>query len=220
MNAWWSSLTVLEQMLCYVAIPATLLMVLQTLLLLFGIHSPGDVDAGGGADAHFDGHLDWGAGHDQAWEDNSGDHDTADHTGNGLFAGLKLFTLRGVIAFLAIFGWGALWLLQVGLHPIFALFLGIAMGFWSMVLIALFLRVAMKLEYDGTMDLRNALGVSGSVYLTVPAERGGTGKISVMIQEQITEVEAVTDDHSPLPTGEEITVVGISGKSILVVTKK
>lgn len=65
------------------------------------------------------------------------------------------------MAFLAVAGWGGLWLLNMGLHPIFAVFLAIAMGFWAMLLMALFLRVALHLQSDGTMDLRNALGRAG-----------------------------------------------------------
>ena len=36
MSAWWESLTWLERLFAYVAFPATLLLILQTLMLLFG----------------------------------------------------------------------------------------------------------------------------------------------------------------------------------------
>ena len=42
MQAWWLTLTPLEHLLLYLAVPATLLLVLQTLLLFLG------GDAGGG----------------------------------------------------------------------------------------------------------------------------------------------------------------------------
>ncbi|MBP1737601.1 MAG: hypothetical protein H6Q60_1482 [Oscillospiraceae bacterium] len=221
MNAWWLSLSGLEQVLFCVAIPATLLMVVQTLLLLFGIHGPGEVSSGGGdVDSSMDGH-DWGNPHEDIINiDNYYTPSDSAAAHDGLFAGLHLLTLRGTIAFFSIFGWGSLWLLQMGLHFFPALLLGAAMGFCGMVLIAVLLKVAMQLQYDGTMDPRNALGVSGTVYLTIPAAREGAGKISIMIQEQVSEADAVTDDPEPIPTGNEITVVGLSGKNILVVTKK
>lgn len=221
MNAWWASLTWLERIFAYVAFPATLLLLLQTLMLLFGLGHDADADAdldGDGVpdldtdmDADLDGDLDAGT-------DAGGDTDASGHS--GLFAGLKLFTLRGVVSFLAVCGWGGLWLLRMGLHPVFAVFLAIAMGFWAMLLMALFLQVALKLQDDGTLDFRNALGKAGTVYLTVPARRAGEGKVHVVVQDQLHELAAVTDEESPIPTGGEIVVVGLSGGNTLVVCRK
>ena len=233
MNAWWASLTWLEKIFAYVAFPSTLLLILQTLMLLFGLgnDSDGDADAdvdldGDGVpdlDADFDADADVDTDFDtdtDADADADGDGDADAGGDSGLFAGLKLFTLRGIVAFLAVCGWGGLWLLRMGMHPIFAVFLAIAMGFWAMLLMALFLRVALKLQDDGTLDFRNALGAAGTVYLTIPARRAGEGKVHVIVQDQLRELEAVTDDSSPIPTGTEIVVVGLSGGNTLVVCRK
>lgn len=241
MNAWWASLTWLERIFAYVAFPATLLLLLQTLMLLFGLgnDSDGDADADvdldgdgvpdldldgdgipdldGDMDGDFDADTDLDTDGD-ADADGGGDADVGGHS--GLFAGLKLFTLRGLVAFLAVCGWGGLWLLRMGMHPIFAVFLAIAMGFWAMLLMALFLRVALKLQDDGTLDFRNALGTAGTVYLTIPARRAGEGKVHVVVQDQLRELEAVTDEEAPIPTGSEIVVVGLSGGNTLVVCRK
>lgn len=245
MNAWWASLTWLERIFAYVAFPATLLLLLQTLMLLFGLGNDADGDAdadvdldGDGVpdldldgdgipdlDGDMDGDFDADADTDldtdgDADGDGDGDGD-ADADGHpGLFAGLKLFTLRGIVAFFAVCGWGGLWLLRMGMHPIFAVFLAIAMGFWAMLLMALFLRVALKLQDDGTLDFRNALGKAGTVYLTIPARRGGKGKVHVVVQDQLHELAAVTDEETPIPTGSEIVVVGLSGGNTLVVCRK
>jgi len=225
MNAWWASLTWLERIFAYVAFPATLLLLLQTLMLLFGLGHDADADAdadldGDGVpdldtdmDADLDGDLDAGGDADAG-----GDTDASGHS--GLFAGLKLFTLRGIVSFLAVCGWGGLWLLRMGLYPVFAVFLAIAMGFWAMLLMALFLQVALKLQDDGTLDFRNALGKAGTVYLTVPARRAGEGKVHVVVQDQLHELAAVTDEEAPIPTGGEIVVVGLSGGNTLVVCRK
>lgn len=252
MSAWWESLTWLERIFAYVAFPATLLLILQTLMLLFGLGHDGDGDADGDIDAGIDldgdgipdgidldgdgipdDVPDWGG----VDLDGDGIPDVVNTGGEGvpgdldgdgvpdggysaLFAGLKLFTLRGVVAFLAVCGWGGLWLLRMGMHPIPAVFLGIAMGFWAMLLMALFLRVALKLQHDGTMDFRNALGKAGTVYLTVPANRKHPGKVHVVVQDQLQELDAVTDETEPLPTGTEVVVVGLSGGNTLVVCRK
>lgn len=219
------------------AVPATLILILQTLLLLFGLHgssSDGDGDVDGDLDGDVDADLDAGLDGDgfpdtdvdvdvDADVDADGDGDTAGDVqsgGHGLFEGLKILTLRGVVAFLAIFGWGTLWLLRLGLHFLLALFLGVAMGTWAMVLVALLLRVALRLQDDGTIQPQNALGLSGTVYLTLPAQRRGAGKVNVLVQDQLTEFVAVTDDPQSIPTGAEVVVVGLSGRSTLVVTRK
>ena len=242
MSAWWATLTGLERLLAYVAFPATLLLILQTLMLIFGLgHGGGDADGpdlDADLDADFDPDMDLDAdgipdadpgGFPDAADGFHGFHETHGgpdgHDGpdaghEGLFSGLKLLTLRGIVAFLAVCGWGGLWLLRMGLHPIPAVFLAIAMGFWAMLLMALFLKVALKLQSDGTMDLRNALGKAGTVYLTVPAGRSGAGKVTVLFQDQLRELSAVTDEAEHLPTGTEVVVVGISGSSTLVVCRK
>ena len=54
MSAWWESLTWLERLFAYVAFPATLLLILQTLMLLFGLGHDGGADTDGDADADLD----------------------------------------------------------------------------------------------------------------------------------------------------------------------
>ena len=75
-----------------------------------------------------------------------------------------------------------------------------------------------RIQSDGTLDVRNALGERGSVYLTVPACGQGTGKVNVTVQEQLREFEAVTEERSPIPTGSEIVVVGLTEDGTLVVS--
>lgn len=240
MNAWLESLSALEYAALLVAVPATLIMVIQTLLLIFGLHNEadgdGDFDDGDiDLDADFDADLDVDADVDPDLDvasDADGDIDVEadadlddgpDDPGGdgnaGLFAGLRILTLRGAVAFLAIFGWGTLWLLRIGLHPILSLFFGVAMGVWAMVLVALLLRVALRLQEDGTVRIQNALGLSGSVYLTVPPARQGLGKVTVLVQEHLTEFDALTDDPEALPTGSRVLVIGVSGKDQLIVTR-
>ena len=131
--------------------------------------------------------------------------------------GLHLFTVRGVVAFLVLFGWGGLWLHQVGLPGFLAVFLAIPIGFAGMMGIALAVRQALRLQYDGTLDLRNALGRTGTVYLTVPPGRSSPGKVTLTVQEQLTEFEALTDSPAPIPTGSPVRVTGLAGRGALLV---
>ena len=244
MIAWWETLTTLEHILLYIAVPATLILIIQTLLLLMGggmdageAESGGpDWDAGGGDldtdwDAGLDGNLDAGLdGPD--WEPGAGLEADAPHGDDFLHdapdleesshaaAGLHLFTLRGIVAFLTLFGWGSLWLCQLGMLPAIALFLGVWMGLAGMVAIAVAVRQAVRLQYDGTLDIRNAVGLTGSVYLTIPAARAGAGKVNVLVQEQLREFDAVSDSALAIPTGADIVVTGLAGRDTLIVSPK
>ena len=208
MAAWWQSLSALDHVLLYIAVPATLILLIQTVLLFAGGAFDSDGDAGvpdaDGPD--FDGpDADGGPLHEAA-----ADPETPD-------TGLHLFTVRGVVAFLVLFGWGGLWLHQVGLPGFLAVFLAIPIGFAGMVGIALILREAMRLQYDGTLDVRLAVGLPGTVYLTIPACRAAPGKVNITVQEQLRELEAFTDSDTPIPTGSPVRVTGLlEGGALLV----
>lgn len=225
MAAWWQSLTPLEHILLFLAVPATLILIIQTVLLFVGGVFDSDGAAGdGGLDADTDADADMDAAF-EADPDGCGDPDAhlspdadldEDGAGHGL-QGLHILTVRGVVAFLALFGWGGLWLNQIGLPPLLALFLAVPIGIAGMVGIALILREAMRLQYDGTLDVRLAVGLPGTVYLTIPACRAAPGKVNITVQEQLRELEAFTDSDTPIPTGSPVRVTGLlEGGALLV----
>ena len=228
MAAWWNELSTLAHIFVCIAAPATLVLIVQTVLMLIGIgdHGADGADApdvGDGADAGFDGDIpadtqvdfDDGAGGGVF----GGENADGDHVPSGA-EGLRLFSVRGIIAFAVVFGWMGAALDSAGLMPALTVIISAACGFAMMVLIALLFKAAMRLQSDGTLDIRNALGVSGTVYLTVPAKRAGAGKVTVTVQGTYCEYSAVTDSEQPIETGREVTVTGISGQSTLVVIAK
>ena len=212
MAAWWQSLTLLEHVLLYIAVPATLILVLQTVLLFAGGAFDSDGDAGDPGD------LDGGADHDGGLDaGGEADHDLPAEAGPAPDSALHLFTVRGVVAFLVLFGWGGLCLCQAGLPGFLAVFLAIPIGFAGMVGIALAVREVVRLQYDGTLNLRNAVGLAGQVYLTIPPQRTGDGKVMVTVQEQLRELDARTDSPDPIPTGSPIRVTGLAGRGAMLV---
>ena len=217
MIAWWESLTALEHLLLYIAVPATLLLVLQTVLLFVGggPDSPDDLDGLDGPDS-LDG--DWDGVPDLPPDlDGDGIPDDSPAADDPASGSLHLFTLRGLVAFLTLFGWGSLWLCQLGARPWLALALGAALGLAGMAGIAILTREAVRLQCDGTLDLRNAIGLAGTVYLTVPPARSGAGKVNVLVQDQLRELDAITDSAQALPTGADIVVAGLAGRDTLLV---
>ena len=214
---WWNNMSILQQSFAVVAIPATVILVLQTILLLIGIGSSHDMDHGEFADDHGDlgGHgdtdqdLDHGNGYDAHDADT---HDMAHHS-----SGLRIFTVRGIVAFFAVGGWLGIVLGDAGLHPALVILLAFAGGMAALIGIALLLKWSMKLQDAGNLDLRNAIGKTAQVYIPIPADGDGSGKVTLTVQERYVELSAITTAHVSLRTDQLVKVTGIVNQSTLVV---
>ena len=213
MLAWWNSLGLASQIFYCMAIPATLVLLIQTFLMFLGMEGDGEV--GDMADGTPDDIPDVD-GPDGVFE---GDGMSEDLDPSG-FDGLRVFTVRGIIAFFVVFGWVGVVMDGAGVALPITLAVSTACGAVIMVLLAFLLRAVMRLRSDGNTDNRNAIGVSGKVQLTIPPARSGEGKVHLMLQGAYVERGAVTDEAEAIPTGSEVVVVGLSGQTDLVVRRK
>ena len=136
------------------------------------------------------------------------------------FDGLKVFTVRGIIAFLVVFGWVGVLMDHAGIKLWVTALVSTLCGAAMMLLMALLVRSVMRLRNDGNIDNRNAIGTAGKVQLTIPPARTGEGKVHLILQGSYVERNAVTDDEVAIPTGSEVVVVGVSGQTDLVVRRK
>lgn len=206
MFEWWNSLGFASQVFYCIAIPATMVLLIQTIMMFLGFGEDGD-----GADE-----LDF----DDALEDGISDSDFSEAQEAFGLEGLRIFTIRGIIAFFVVFGWVGVVMQAAGIKLIWTLITAFLCGFAMMILLAFLFQSLMKLRSDGNTDNKNALGTSGKVHLTIPPERTGEGKVHIMLQGAYVERSAVTDSPEPIPTGAEVIVVGVSGQTELIVRKK
>ncbi len=212
---WWNMLDAAAQVFYCIAIPATLVLLVQTVLIFIGFGDSGDgIDDVGLEDA-MDGISDASAGDGIFGEDG-----TVELDDSSAFDGLRVFTVRGIVAFFVVFGWVGVAMRSAGVGLLITIPAAFLCGAAAMVGIAYLLRAVLKLRSDGTTDNRNAVGAHCKVHLTVPPKRSGAGKVHVMLQGAYVERDAVTDDGEPIPTGSEAVVVGISGQTDLVIAKK
>ena len=158
-------------------------LVVQLLLGLLGI-----VDAGGDGDAGGHGH--------------GGVHGAAE--------GLNLLSVRALSAGVAFFGLGGLVGMATPLRLFAAIPLAIVGGIAAMYGTAVAMRWMLGFEDDGTVSIHGAVGATGTVYLTIPGGRQGSGKVTLTLQNRIVEYQAVTSD-ALLPTGAAIMVVDVVG---------
>ncbi|MBQ6884582.1 MAG: NfeD family protein [Clostridia bacterium] len=227
---WWNALGLAAQIFYCIAIPATLILLIQTVLMFFGFDN-GDADADFDVDLDADADIDFDADFDTDF-DTDFDADVTDGVyGDEIadateladaagFDSLRIFTVRGIVAFLVMFGWVGVVMTEANINLVITLLTSTLCGFAIMVLVAYIFKAVMKLRSDGTADNRNALGSAGKVYLTIPPLRQGEGKVNVMLQGSYVERNAVTDEGEAIPTGSEIIVVGVSGQTTLVVKRK
>ncbi|NLO34954.1 MAG: hypothetical protein GX112_01215 [Clostridiaceae bacterium] len=183
-----------QQLFAIFAIPGTVALVVQTILLVVGMGTH-DADADG-ADAGADGGLD-------------GD----------VFAdpGLRVLTVRGLVAFFAVGGWVGIALIDWNVPVALAAVLALLAGLGGLFLVAWLFKVMLRLQSAGNLDIRNAIGSVGRVYLTVPGGGRFSGKVTLLLQERAVELEALTDGSQPIPTGSQVQVTGIRGSQIIVV---
>ena len=162
-------------------------LVLQTVLLLFGIG---------------DGHADIDLHHDISVGHHEGQHDRSD----GAFNLLSIRTLASFLTFFGLAGWYGTardW------PPLLSLGLAVLAGFLLMVVVAWMLKAQTKLQSKGNIDPTNALGQSASVYLRVPGAKAGFGKVTVKVQGRSVEFNAFTLGPE-LPTGALVKLARLS----------
>lgn len=191
MVGWWTSLRLVEQFFYLVGFLSTLILFAQLVLSLIGLGMH-DVDADVGTPDTPDGmgmdHLDASAQHS---------------------SGLGMISFRTVIAFMVGFGWAGAIALEQGLPVILAIAAALAAGTVFMVVVYWLMRSIYKLSDSGNVDLKNAAGQSGTVYLPVPPAGKGMGQVQVTVQGRLREMSCVTDGDAALPTGVAVRVVKV-----------
>jgi hypothetical protein len=165
------------------------ILIVQLVLNLLGF---GHHDAGGFGD------------HDAGFDDHQATHETQGH------AFLGILSFRTIVAAVAFFGLAGIAAGRNGAGTLAAAGIATVAGLAAMCGVAAVMKFFTRLHRDGTARIEQSLGASGSVYLTIPANRSGAGKISVAVQDRTMEYLAVTAGGE-LTTGTNIVVVDIIG---------
>lgn len=207
MSDWWLQLSVLQKFFYLVAVPSTVILILQSILTIIGIGSGGDGDMDIDTDTDTDIGIDL-------------DHDGIDDFQNlAGAADFRFVTVRGIIAFLTMFGWVGAALTSTSLPVLLIIFLSTLAGLISMMIIALLFYGISKLQSSGNINYKYAIGKEAKVYIPIPSGRNGYGKVQLVLQERLIEAEAVTDSPDMIKTGETVRITDIFNTSTLVVER-
>jgi membrane-bound ClpP family serine protease len=139
----------------------------------------------------------------------------ADLSGGHSDLSFKVLSLQGLTAFFMMFGLSGLAFTSAGWHDLLSALGGVAAGAFSVWVIQRIFRTFTRLQSDGTLRLKNAVGQAGTVYLRIPA--GGMGQVSVSIQGGMKVFDARAADGGEIATGKSIKVVNTIGESALIV---
>ncbi len=121
---------------------------------------------------------------------------------------LGVLSIRTICAFFVGFGWGGITALNRYEGDIFiATIAGFITGSLFLFAVLWTMRGLHSLKEDGTVDIKNAVGATGNVYLPIPPNREGTGQVQVVIQGREREVIALTDSDEELENRTRITVL-------------
>lgn len=137
------------------------------------------------------------------------------YTGHASDGGFNTISLQGISAFALMFGLVGLAILRNGGATWLAYGGAIGVGVMTVWLISRMFKGMIKMQADGTLRIRNAIGQEGTVYLTIPDE--GSGQVQVTVQGALRVLEARSANHTKIPTGERVRVVDIAGANILLV---
>ncbi len=130
-----------------------------------------------------------------------------------------LLSVRSLLAFGMFLGWTGLIVLKSGLGLPWAIAAGVLAGLLAAWLAWLLLKAMLRLQQSGNLELQNAYHQTGSVYLTIPAKGQGAGKVQIVVQGALRELDAVSDD-AEIPTGTKIIVCDITDNHLVVMQLK
>lgn len=206
MVEWWNGLDSVLQVLYCVSIPSTLILVLETVIAM----------AGGGHDVNISDTSGLDLGTDVSIGNLDIDVDVDVNADVSDLPSLRLFTVQSVVAFLCICSWTAI--ITYGSMTLgLSLGLGALLGAMAMFILAKVMQMASKLNQNGTVDFRNALGETARVYLVIPAAGQGIGKVNVTIQGSLRECNAISRG-AQIDTGTFVRIIDLED-DVLVVEK-
>lgn len=188
MITWWTSLSTAMQVLWAITLSASLIFVIQTVMTFLGL---------GDHDADFD--LDT--------SDGSFDADPS----------MNLLTFRNLVNFCLGFGWTAVLMHEKIQSNALLIIVSVIVGILLVTVVMWIFKWLSGMQQTGNIDVhKSAVGCEGKVYLTIPGERKGEGKVQITINNAVREYDAVTDGET-IPTGKTIKVTEVINDYTLLV---
>ncbi|HMQ59081.1 MAG TPA: hypothetical protein PKE06_00360 [Flavilitoribacter sp.] len=128
---------------------------------------------------------------------------------------LPILSTQSIAAFLAFGGWTSVLLMTEGYSLGRSLIWSLLAGLAALFAVAWLLYKLSGLAQEHTISMDEALFSKGEVYLAIPGEKSGLGKVHVITKGALREWDAMTEGPA-LPTGTKIKVTDLLEEALLV----
>ena len=135
-----------------------------------------------------------------------------------LGGGLYLFTIKNFIGFLVGFGWAGVCFYNSITSSILLILVAVIVGLLFVGIFVVIYKQTKKLEHNGAFQIDEVKGTTVSVYLRIPAQGSGKGKVQVSQNGSVHELDALTDGEE-IPSGAKVKVVEIVDNETVKVVK-
>lgn len=132
------------------------------------------------------------------------------------FGGLSMFSVRNLVNFLVGFGWGGVSFYSAIPNSYLLILVSVVTGVLFVLMFFFIYRQTRKLESNGAFDIKNCEGKLADVYLRIPANGEGKGKIQISVNGSVHELDAMSNGN-PIATGRKVRVVEICDGSLVIV---
>jgi membrane protein implicated in regulation of membrane protease activity len=135
-----------------------------------------------------------------------------DHGSTWLFS---VISFRTVVAALAFFGIAGLTAQSAGQPGYVQVLVALVFGAGAMYGVHYLMRLLYRLGQDTTVRIERSVGKRGTVYVPIPANQSGAGKVQLSLPGGVMEYQAMTSEPEILATGAEVQVVRVISPTTL-----
>jgi membrane protein implicated in regulation of membrane protease activity len=137
--------------------------------------------------------------------------------GEAMDSSASVFTFRSILAFFGGFGWSGVLAIELGLSAGASFLVSIPVGVFFMLLTYGVLLFLLTMSASGSLDYKNAIGETGEVYISIPPNREGAGKVRVQVQGRLKTISAYNASDQEAETHSRVRVVDQIDSSTLLV---
>lgn len=130
----------------------------------------------------------------------------------------ELFTLRNLINFLLGFSWSGISFYHTIENKTILIALAVFVGAAFVALFFFIIKQMMRLNENNSFSLDKTINQTGTVYLSIPENKSGKGKIQISINGSFHELDALTESER-IETGTLVKVTKVENNAILIVEK-
>jgi len=172
----------------FIAIPSSIVFIIQSVMTFMG------TDSSEGLNADFDSNFD------------------------GADAPFQLFSFRNLINFLLGFSWSGIAFYETITNKTILIIVSIIIGSLFVLLFFFIIKQLLQLSEDNTFDINKTLNKTAEVYINIPAQKKGKGKVQISVGGAVHEIDALSEKEK-IESGTIVKVTRVENNNLLIVEK-